>query len=397
MTWLFYLSIPLISAAIGWITNIVAVRMIFKPREPVHFGPLVFQGIIPKYQHKFAHALATMTTQELMSARELFEKIEPEKVREILATTLDGLAVDYVKIALDEVSPTVWDVLPTLVRNSIIESVRTETYNTVSEIFTDLDANIDERLDLYQFIYDKITGENVGLMEDLFYRVSYDQLKFIEKAGGYFGLCIGMFQLVLWSLLEQWFILPLVGGIVGLTTNWLAIKMCFEPREPRRYWFITYQGMVPRRQKEISRLFGEQAAEEVLRPEYLVEKLLSGESGDRIIELISDKIDLIVNEKMKLLKPMKSLLIGERYKTVKNKIVHRAIASFSEIAEELNYYIKSAIGVSEMLELKLTALPKQRFEEILRGLFREDEFVLIVYGGVLGTVIGLFQLSMLLL
>jgi uncharacterized membrane protein YheB (UPF0754 family) len=396
MTFLYYLSIPLIGAFIGWVTNWMAVKMIFKPREPFKVGPLVFQGIIPKYQHKFAHSLATMATQELISARELFQKIEPEKVKEILKTTLDGLSHDYVKIAIDEVSPTVWGLLPQSTKNSIIEAVRAETLTTVTEIFKDLDDNIERRLDLYQFIYDKITGENVGLMETLFYRVSYDQLKFIEYSGAYFGFAIGLIQLLLWSVMQQWFIMPIVGFIVGIVTNWIAIKMCFEPREPTKYWFITYQGMVPRRQKEISKLFGEQAAEEILRPDYLVAKLLTGESGDRIIQLISNKIDAVIDSRMGLLKPMGVLLVGDKFRLVKEKIVRRAVSSFSEIAGELQYYIKTAIGVSEMLEIKLTGLPKSMFEEILRGLFKEDEMLLIMYGGVLGAIIGFIQAAMLL-
>ncbi|MFC1853785.1 DUF445 family protein, partial [candidate division CSSED10-310 bacterium] len=241
----FFLSIPFITALIGWITNVLAVKMIFKPLHKVKFGPLSFQGIIPKYQEKFAHSLATMSTQELVTARELFQKIEPEKVKEILRTTLDEVSEDYVKIALDEVSPTIWSLVPTNVKQSIILSVQAETYDTVSEIFKDLDANIERRLDLYSFIYDKLTGDNVTLMEDLFYRVSYDQLKFIERAGAYFGFVIGIVQLLLWSLFSQWLILPIVGCTVGLITNWLAIQMCFEPREPKKYWFVTYQGMVP--------------------------------------------------------------------------------------------------------------------------------------------------------
>jgi len=203
--------------------------------------------------------------------------------------------------------------------------------------------------------------------------------------------------LILWAIVPIWWSLPIVGFIVGIITNWIAIKMVFEPREPRRFWFFTYQGMVPRRQKEIAKVLGEEAADEVLRPDYLVEHLLTGESGDRIVRLIATKVDQFVDQKMGLLKPMSAVLIGEKLTSAKEKIVKRAIASFPQIADELEYYLKSAIGVGELLEVKLTALSARRFEDILRGLFKEDEALLIAYGGVLGAAMGLVQAGMLLL
>jgi uncharacterized membrane protein YheB (UPF0754 family) len=36
-------------------------------------------------------------------------------------------------------------------------------------------------------------------------------------------------------------------------------------------------------------------------------------------------------------------------------------------------------------------MPKQRFEEVLRGVFEEDEWILVTLGGVLGGAIGLAQ------
>jgi len=51
--WL-YLSIPFISGFIGWITKVVAVRMMFSPIEFVGIKPyLGWQGIVPRKAEKW--------------------------------------------------------------------------------------------------------------------------------------------------------------------------------------------------------------------------------------------------------------------------------------------------------------------------------------------------------
>ena len=69
------------------------------------------------------------------------------------------------------------------------------------------------------------------------------------------------------------------GVLVGLVTNWLAIQMIFRPMEPRRYLGVFhYQGMFPKRQKEISADYGRITANEILTPRNLILDLLLGRS-----------------------------------------------------------------------------------------------------------------------
>ncbi|NDC78344.1 MAG: DUF445 family protein, partial [Chitinophagia bacterium] len=55
-------SIPVISAFIGWVTNWVAIKMLFHPRRPIRFLGLTVQGIFPKRQRQFAERLGRMVS-----------------------------------------------------------------------------------------------------------------------------------------------------------------------------------------------------------------------------------------------------------------------------------------------------------------------------------------------
>ena len=69
------LSIPLISAFIGWFTNWIAIKMLFHPRLPVKVLGLTFQGIFPKRQRQFAEKLGKLVSEELLSFKDIEAKI----------------------------------------------------------------------------------------------------------------------------------------------------------------------------------------------------------------------------------------------------------------------------------------------------------------------------------
>ena len=57
--------------------------------------------------------------------------------------------------------------------------------------------------------------------------------------------------------LWTWITIPAIGGLIGWSTNWLAVKMIFLPVKPRRLLFFRLQGLVPRRQQALPRARGQ--------------------------------------------------------------------------------------------------------------------------------------------
>lgn len=71
-----YLSGPVVGAVIGYITNDIAIRMLFRPRQPKHiFGWHVpfTPGIIPKEKDRIAGAIGTSISENLMN-RDVLER-----------------------------------------------------------------------------------------------------------------------------------------------------------------------------------------------------------------------------------------------------------------------------------------------------------------------------------
>lgn len=74
-----------------------------------------------------------------------------------------------------------------------------------------------------------------------------------KTSGFFFGFLLGVVQMFVWLLYDKPWILPAGGAVVGYITNWLAIKLIFEPVDPVKMGPFVLQGLFLKRQDEVSR------------------------------------------------------------------------------------------------------------------------------------------------
>ena len=71
----------IIGGFIGYITNKVAIKMLFRPVNPIRIGFFTLQGVFPKRKDQMAISLADTIEQELLSKEVLMDKLlNPEKI-----------------------------------------------------------------------------------------------------------------------------------------------------------------------------------------------------------------------------------------------------------------------------------------------------------------------------
>lgn len=71
------------------------------------------------------------------------------------------------------------------------------------------------------------------------------------------------------------------GAVVGYLTNLIALKLIFEPVEPRRVGPFVLQGMFLKRQVEVSEEFAECMTERLLSSQTLWDNILTGSGSAR--------------------------------------------------------------------------------------------------------------------
>ncbi len=102
-----YLIFPTVGALIGYMTNVLAIWMIFNPKKPINFLLFTWQGLVPKSRDRIAENLATTVEQELVNARLIKEYLmEEQRKRDIKR----GL-VDFILGELDRDYPSLREML----------------------------------------------------------------------------------------------------------------------------------------------------------------------------------------------------------------------------------------------------------------------------------------------
>lgn len=395
-SWLILLiTIPTVTAVIGWITNLAAVKMIFHPAKFLGLGPLGWQGILYKQGHKFATGVAEMVSENLITPEELAARFNAKDLEEILAKHMDPEVMDTSREVADAIGGEgTWDKVPEHVRQMIVTQVKLQTRKISGEVFESVQGQSTDVLDIHAIVYKQLSGENVERLARLTKRIGKREFKFIEYYGGVFGFIIGLGQVAAWQLMQIWWLMPIFGVIVGLVTNWLAIKMIFRPQEPTKYLFglVTYQGLFAKRQKEIARDYGITAAAEILTPKVLIEALTHGEKSkvltNSIVETVIERIKGEV-DKFRGMMPIE--ITEEMFAQAQEVVTRRLIENSPKAMPELEAYLAEKMDVRNTVEQKLGEMPKDDFEKVLRGIFEEDELTLIIVGGFLGGAVGLLQ------
>jgi uncharacterized membrane protein YheB (UPF0754 family) len=89
------------------------------------------------------------------------------------------------------------------------------------------------------------------------------------------------------------FIGPILGGIIGLITNGIAIRMLFRPLKAIRVFGLTLPftpGLIPKEKERIAKSLGDVVANNLLHQEVIKNGLLSREMDDKIALAVNDLI-----------------------------------------------------------------------------------------------------------
>jgi len=392
-----YASIPITSGIIGWGTNVLAIKMMFAPLEFVGIRPFFgWQGVIPAKAHKMASICAELLVTRLLDVEAAFRRLDPQRVARELQPTLRDMTEEIVENVISENYPRFWEMVPRSVKERTYARIHAEIPLVVERIVRDLQGNIKSVLDLRSMVVDAFVRNKV-LLNQLFLRCGNKEFEFIGRSGFYFGAFFGLFQMIIWIFYKPWWFLPTAGLVVGYATNWLALKMIFEPLEPRKYGPFRWHGLFLKRQSEVSKEYAAVFAGEVFKPANIVDAVLRGTASERLFALVQRHLKEAVDDAAGAGKPFVVLMAGtQRYVDIKQTICDRLMQKLPESLTSLYDYANESLDLQGEVERNLLRLSPQEFEQVLHPIFQEDEWILIAVGAVLGAIAGGLQLALFL-
>ena len=390
--WL-YLSMPFTSGIVGYVTNVIAIKMMFHPLEFFGIKPpyLGWQGIVPRKCAKMAGIACDTIVPRLISEREIFDRLDPRRVAEEIEKPILALVDQITDEVMREYEPTLWETLPASLKELIIRRVQDDAPEVVAQIMNQIKENITTVFDLKDMVVTTLVRDK-ALINKIFLETGKDEFRFIGHSGFYFGFLFGIFQMIGWTFYKSDWQLPLFGLIVGYATNWIALEMIFRPQTPLRVGPMVLHGLFFKRQKEVSRDYARLIADEIVTPSHIIEAVLKGPYADRVFNMIAKNIKRVIDDQSGLARPFVAWTVGtKRYIAMKEKAVTRLVDFLPETVRHVDKYAKEVMDIQNTLASRLEVLPAPEFEGMLRPAFKEDEWILIAVGAALGFLVGVGQ------
>ncbi|MGQ9824664.1 MAG: DUF445 domain-containing protein, partial [Desulfotomaculales bacterium] len=169
MNWVWFASLPLLGGFIGWSTNMLAVRLLFRPYRPVRI-PLVgyrLQGMLPRYRTELARKVGELIQNELIPLDFLLAYLGSEE----MAGELTRLAEKAVHARVVDRLP---DFLPASLKKMVADLlaglVRRELPGLISEFVARSGEKIRRELILARLIEERMNALDLPRLEEIIFQ-----------------------------------------------------------------------------------------------------------------------------------------------------------------------------------------------------------------------------------
>lgn len=186
----------IIGGLIGWLTNIIAIKLLFRPLYPINIPIINFkiQGLIPKRQDEVAKSIGIVVEEELLSIHEIIDKVVGK----------DDIYKIKIKI-MQKINEIVDDKMPSIIPSTVKKMILSyvndfiakEGDKTIKELIDEMIDKTIEKVKISEIVEEKINNYEIQKIEEIIISVAKKELKHIEILGGVLGLLIGAIQGVL--------------------------------------------------------------------------------------------------------------------------------------------------------------------------------------------------------
>lgn len=184
----------LIGALIGWITNFIAIKMLFRPYKEVNLIFFKIQGLLPKRRNEIGNSIAEVVNNELVSIKDIISKISSEDIEENIGAVVDRILESRLKeeiiknfpMAAFFLSESMLDKIRNIIKQSILENK--------DEMMTVFAEYLESKVDIKSIIVEKVNAFSLEKIEEIIITLAKKELKHIEYIGAVLGGVIGLVQ-----------------------------------------------------------------------------------------------------------------------------------------------------------------------------------------------------------
>ena len=190
------LLLPIAGLIIGWLTNYLAIKMLFHPKKPLKLGLITLQGVFPKRQKALGEKLGEVVSKELVSTDDILDKVTDQAKGDDMKKVLEEKVEKGLKNLLAGIpmaSMFVDDSLLAKARDLILK----EFQEGIEEWMEKLKGRLRDGLDISGIVEEKVSKFSSDKLEEVLFEILRKEFKFIELAGAVLGFLIGCAQIAL--------------------------------------------------------------------------------------------------------------------------------------------------------------------------------------------------------
>ena len=192
----------LISGAIGWITNWVAIKMLFRPHKEINLGLFKIQGLIPKRKSEIGSGIANIIQNELISVKDVIGNIDREEFSKRLNSLIDEVLDKNLKKKVKEKFPVLQMFFTDKVAKDVGNTIKDIVMENQEKIFEIFSNYAEENIDFEVIISDKISNFSLDKLEEIITLLAKKELKHIEIIGAVLGMLIGAVQYLITLIIK---------------------------------------------------------------------------------------------------------------------------------------------------------------------------------------------------
>ena len=154
------------------------------------------------------------------------------------------------------------------------------------------------------------------------------------------------------------------------------------------------KGLFIRRQPEVADVYATIVADEILTVAEFGKELLKGQQSDRTRALIRSALEPAIDSALGELQPAVRVAVGHReYEEIRHAFATEPIESLMEPLTDPQFAKTQSATMRKLIAERMREMDPADFGEMLRTATREDEWLLLAHGAVLGLAGGLVHLA----
>lgn len=193
-------TLPFIAAITGWVTNFLAIKMLFHPKKKVNLLLFNIQGIFPKRQAVLAERLGKIVAKELFSFKDIKDRFTSTSTASEINKVLDEKLEDFFEVRLRATLPMLAMFLNKDAKAKIKDTIHLEFQNILPDILNKYSEKLEHDIDIEEIVFQKVAAFSSEKLEQILFSIMKKEFKLIEILGGVLGFFIGIIQLLIIQL-----------------------------------------------------------------------------------------------------------------------------------------------------------------------------------------------------